>query len=34
MNKRDALAVTDAEVLSIDISKDSKILVMEVPMAW
>lgn len=34
LNRRDALAVTEAEVLSIDISKDSKILVMEVPMTW
>ena len=34
LNRRDAIAVTEAEVLSIDISKDSKILVMEVPMTW
>lgn len=34
LNKRDALAVTEAKSISIDINKNSKILVIEVPMAW
>ena len=34
IEKRDALVITDAKKISFDINKNSKILVMEVPMAW
>jgi redox-sensitive bicupin YhaK (pirin superfamily) len=34
MDKRDALAVADAETISIDLNKNTKILVIEVPMIW
>lgn len=34
LNKRDAIAVQDTHKLSIDLNKGTKILVMEVPMAW
>jgi len=34
LNKRDAIAVQDTHKLSIDLNNSTKILVMEVPMAW
>jgi redox-sensitive bicupin YhaK (pirin superfamily) len=34
LNKRDAIAVQDSAALSIELSKGTKILVMEVPVTW
>jgi redox-sensitive bicupin YhaK (pirin superfamily) len=34
LNKRDALAVLDAQDIDIKVTENTKILVMEVPLTW
>jgi redox-sensitive bicupin YhaK (pirin superfamily) len=34
LNKRDAITVSDAEKVTVTLEENSKVLIIEVPMAW